>query len=241
MRIPLLLCSVTLLAAAVDVDIDLAALRPQAAAVHAAMPRDLQARFDEAADAITASTGSDPRLTARRLHLSIGDDRQASVVLAGVPAEALCQRIAERWPQATPVVLAADVLGVGLAGAPAPAAIPPADGAPIALHCTPLAAPWLPIMRHVSAVDATADGHGAVKARITSPSTADAVAVEERLVGLRDHPPFLLPPAARTVLAGMAVQRYDSVVHVAIDIPDPVRQAWMHRVMQRLSTRLQAD
>lgn len=241
MRIPLLLCSVTLLAAAVDIDVDLAALRPQAATVRAAMPGDLRARFDAAADAVTAASGSDPRLTASRLHVRVGDDRQASLVLAGVPAEALRQRIAAQRPRAMPVVLAADVLAVGLAGAPAPTAMPAVGSAPITVHVTPLPEPHLPIMQHVSAIDATADGRGSVKAMVTAPSAADAEAVESRLTGLRDHPPFLLPAAARTVLAGMAVQRYDSVVHVAFVIPETVRQAWMGQAMQRLATRLQAD
>lgn len=238
MRIPILLGATALLAAAVDIDIDLAALRPQASALHDAMPAALRAEFDQSCAAITAVAGSDPRTTARRLHIAIGDDHQAAIVLQGVPAEAMRQRIASRRPQANPVALASDVLGVGLAGTPAPTAVPAAGSAPISVHATPSAAPVLPIMRHITSIDATADGHGAVKATVTAPSAADAAAVEARLTALRDHPPRLLPEAARTVLAGLAVQRYDSVVHVAADIPAATRDAWLAQAMRRLAERL---
>lgn len=242
MRIPILICTVSLAAAAVDLDINLAALRDQAPALRAAMPAVLRTRFDAAAEAVRSESGTDPRTSAQRLHLSLDDDRRTGLVLIGVPAEALRQRIVAQRPQANPVVLAADILAVGLAGAPVPRAVPPSGSFAVTLHATPMPDPALPIMRHITALDASADGAGHIRATVSTPSADDAIAVEARLAALRDHPPFLLPAAARAVLSGIGVQRYDSVVHVAVDIPEATRQTWLRLACERIAARMgQAD
>jgi hypothetical protein len=242
MRLIPLLCATSLLAAAVDVDIDLAALRSDAPVVRAAMPDTMRERFDATLAELQRDTGQDPRADIRRLHLTLGDSGDASVVLVGVPAALVQQRIASTHPRAKPLVLADDVLAVGLAGAPAPTAVPSAGASAITLHCTPRPEPVLPIMRHLSAIDANSDGAGHIKATLSAPSTADAIVVEERITALRDHPPLLLPPALRSIIAGIGVQRYDSVVQVAVDIPAETRQAWLRVATQRLAARMaQAD
>lgn len=234
--IPLLIAAGTA-AAAVDLDLDLAALRPQAAAMRALMPEALRQRLDAGAAGIAAETGRDPRATATRLHLSLDDAGRAGAVVVGVPAEPLARRIAARRPQASPVALADDVLAVGLAGAPAPTAVPPAGSAAISLHATPAPSPRLPIMRLLSAIDAHSDGDGRIRATLTAHGADAAEQVEARLLQLRSGPAAHLPLVGAAV-AGMGVQRYGSVVHVAIDLTPEDRAQLLQLALERIAERM---